>query len=380
MNYIIQCRKNKMILSDIFTNNILPGELFNIPPQPLSVFLDLTSICNNKCLFCYNSDSFIKENINSDPNKILKIVELIGKTGTKEILYLGGEPFSFSHILETLETGNKYGVFQRAVTNGSYFTDMNFTRSLKTAGLDEVGVSLHSSIEKTHDILAGRKGAYKDAMKGLELCLNAGISTFIQYSPNQLNDPNDILYLAEFIRKEYGAKINLFDINRLLPQGQGRDAGEIILNKTQWFDFLVLVTQLYDLNFDIHAELTPFCWLEKMAEEFNIPEDTLSLIRKMNRGCFMWIAQLPLDCNGNIKFCPAGEKVGPSILDIEWPNYWLNGEIFKSYRSFNWNKKCLNFEDNLACEHFFKCLGGCKYSNSDTYQVDMLSLCNNKFN
>jgi len=363
-----------MKLSSLFTNNISPGKLFNIPPQPLNIFIDLTSKCNNKCLFCYNSNPFKKEDNDSDPEKILRIVELIGQTGTKEIMYLGGEPFSFSHIFEILNIGKKYGIFQRAVTNGSYFKNLNFTKSLKIAGLDEVGISFHSSNEKTHDILAGRKGAYMEAMKGLELCLLTEISTFIQYSPNQLNDPTDIVFFGELLRKEFGEKINLFDINRILPVGQGQKQEKIILYKNQWYDFLVIAAKLNDMNFDIRAELTPFCWLKKMAKKLKTSDKTLAQIFKMNRGCFMWIAQLPLDYEGKIKFCPAGEKVDISILDVEWPHYWQKSDILNSYRSFQWNKKCLDFEKQITCEYFFKCLGGCKYSNGEQYQVDNLSI------
>ena len=326
-----------MKLSDIFTNQITPGRLFNIPEQPHNVILDLTTACNNKCIFCYNSNSYIKRNGNSDPKKLLEIVKLLGQTGTKEILYLGGEPISSPYILKILSEGKKNNVFQRVVSNGSYYKDIDFCRELKNIGLDETGISFHSSDEQTHDKLAGRTGAFKDAMKGIEKCLEAGISVFIQYSPNRLNNINDVIEFGWFIRNNYGNEIKLFDINRLLPLGKGLRANDIIFNKGQWFEFLVLLTQLSDMNFEVRVELTPFCWLDKMKALNKIDAKTLEKIYKFNRGCFMWIAQLPLDCNGYIKFCPAGEKVGPSILEVNWPEYWETGEIYHPYRSFNWN-------------------------------------------
>ena len=86
----------------------------------------------------------------------------------------------------------------------------------------------------------------------------------------------------------------------------------------------------------------------------------------------MWIAQLPLDCNGDIKFCPAGGKVGPSIFDVEWPQYWQKGELFQHYRSLTWNNNCINLNNQSNCKRFFQCLGGCKYSNGGPYQLDLL--------
>lgn len=367
-----------MKLTDIFTNQIAPGRLFNIPEQPLNVFLDITTQCNNKCLFCYNSESYIRNNKVVDPDKLIKIVNLLGRTSTKEILYLGGEPFSYPYILEILHAGKKYDIFQRAVTNGSYFNGIEFCKRVKDAGLSEVGISFHSSSEDIHDLLSGRKGAYIDALKGLERCLTAEIPVFIQYSPNQLNSEDDILRFANLLKKECGNSINMFDVNRLLPIGTGKDVGHIILSKHQWFKFLVTLTQILDLDFEVRVELTPFCWIKEMAIKNEITETVVSKIFSLNRGCYMWIAQLPLDCNGNIKFCPAGEKVGPSILDVDWPNYWHHGELFQSYRSFIWNKNCINFKDMYVCEYFFKCFGGCKYSKGGPYQIDRLSVCSNK--
>jgi MoaA/NifB/PqqE/SkfB family radical SAM enzyme len=366
-----------MKLSEIFTYQFVPGKLFNIPKQPLNVFLDLTTQCNNKCLFCYNSESYVRNNKVVDSNKLIQIVDLLGKTRTGEILYLGGEPFLNQHIIEILNTGKKYDMFQRAVTNGSCFRDIKFCQDLKSAGLKEVGISFHSSVKDIHDKLAGRKGAYHDAIRGIEKCLATGIPVFIQYSPNQMNSKDDIIQFALMLRKEYGAAINMFDVNRLLPIGMGENVSNIILDKLQWFDFLVTLTRIPELDFKVRMELTPFCWIKEMANESDINETIVERIFSFNRGCYMWIAQLPLDCDGNIKFCPAGGKVGPNILKVEWPSYWQSGELFQKFRNFNWNSKCIDFSKYTACEFFYKCTGGCKNSGNSDYQLDVLSLESN---
>lgn len=363
-----------MKLSEIFTYQFIPGKLFDIPEQPLNVFLDLTTQCNNKCLFCYNSESSYKSAEIPDPDSLKSIVALLGKTGTKEILYLGGEPFSYPHVLEILKTGKKYKMFQRAVTNGSYFKDSRFCMDLKIAGLNEVGISFHSSKRDIHDKLSDRRGAFNDAMKGLENCLEAKIPVFIQYSPNQFNEEIDILHFAQLLRREFGDAINMFDVNRLLPVGIGRNSGHIILNKVQWFNFLVTLTQVLDQDFEVRVELTPFCWIKEMADKNEISETIVKKIFSFNRGCYMWLAQLPLDCEGNIKFCPAGEKIGPNILEVDWPEFWLYGKLFTDYRNFFWNKKCLDFSNSIFCPYFYKCIGGCKYSCSNLFSYDLLSL------
>ena len=120
-----------MKLSHIFTNKIEPGKLFYIPEQPVNIMLDVTNYCNNKCLFCYNPDEASYKNDVPAPVRLRKIVSKIAESGTKEILYLGGEPF-YDYTIETLlEIGSKYGILQRAVSNGHFLTEPDRSISLQ---------------------------------------------------------------------------------------------------------------------------------------------------------------------------------------------------------------------------------------------------------
>lgn len=363
-----------MKLSHIFTHDIRAGKLFNIPEQPTNVMLDVTNYCNNHCLFCYNPRNSLYRNDKPDIDSLKKIVSIIGENRTKEILYLGGEPFSFSGMHDILKTGKKYGMFQRAVSNGSFLKNKATCGYLKESGLDEVGISFHSAHETIHDKLAGRRGSFSDATVAVENSLSAGISTFIQYSPTRLNSMQDIIDLAKYIRKRFGNRIVFFDVNRLLPLGCGSSRQDLFLADDDWFIFLCEASALCQQDFDVHAELTPICWLKHKAEVYDVAEEITTAVIKMNRGCFMWVAQLALDYRGRIKFCPAGSFVGPSILDVTWPDFWKTWEGFEQYRTFLWNDVCIDFETKNTCSFFYRCLGGCKYSKGTHYGVDRYAI------
>jgi len=363
-----------MRLSHIFTYDIRVDKLFDIPEQPINVMLDVTDQCNNHCLFCYNPRNTIKQNKKPDIDSLKKIVSIIGQNGTKEILYLGGEPFSFPEMRDILITGKEFGMFQRVISNGSFLKNEIVCKCLKESGLNEVGVSFHSANETIHDRLADRKGAFRDAMLAIEYSLNAGIATFVQYSPTRLNLLGDVLELAKNIKNIFGNKILYFDINRLIPLGKGYSSQELFLEDDRWFLFLCEATKLYQLGYDVHVELTPFCWLKNRARLYGIVDTITNAIFNMNRGCFMWVAQLALDYEGRIKFCPAGNYVGPSILEVKWPEFWKTWDGFKQYRNFMWNDTCVDFENNSACPFLYRCLGGCKYSKGTHYEVDRYAI------
>jgi MoaA/NifB/PqqE/SkfB family radical SAM enzyme len=363
-----------MKLSHIFTGDIRPGNLFNVPEQPINVMLDVTNYCNNHCLFCYNPGNAVYRNDKPDIASLERIVSLIGENGTKEILYLGGEPFSFPEMHALLRAGKKYDMFQRAVSNGTFLNNKTTCRDLKESGLDEVGISFHSARETVHDQLAGRKGSFSDAMSAIENSLSAGITTFIQYSPTRLNSVGDIIELGTNIKKIFGNGIVYFDINRLLPLGQGNTHPDLFIEDDNWFRFLCEASELYQQEFDVHAELTPFCWLKSKAGVYGIADNILDALFRSNRGCFMWVAQLALDHRGRIKFCPAGASIGPSLLDVEWPDFWKTWEGFEQYRSFLWNDICIDFETKSARNFLYRCLGGCKYSKGTHYEVDRYAI------
>ncbi|MDD5092534.1 MAG: radical SAM protein [Candidatus Wallbacteria bacterium] len=361
-----------MILQQCFTHQIEPGKLFNIPEQPLNAMLDVTNVCNNKCVYCYNSLPS-RTPAHPDFQLLNDIVSLLGSTGTKEILYLGGEPTLHPAFIDLLAVGKSYGLFQRLVSNGSRLAGIGFCDQLKAAGINEIGISFHSSDESVHDRITQRAGSFREALTAIERCCQSGINAFVQYSPNMLNKKNDILLLGEMIRQISGTADLFFDINRLLPLGCGEISSSIFLSGNDWFELLMNATELEALNLPVRVELTPFCWLKAKSVEHKIADQQLEKISRMNRGCFMWIAQLPLDCHGRIKFCPAGPAVGPSILNVSWPDFWLAWEKFTEYRNSFWNDTCIDFKHKRACKFFYRCLGGCKYSIGDQIRIDCLS-------
>ena len=107
---------------------------------------------------------------------------------------------------------------------------------------------------------------------------------------------------------------------------------------------------------------------------YGIADSITDAIFRMNRGCFMWVAQLALDYRGRIKFCPAGAYVGPSLLEVNWPEFWKTWQGFEQYRSFLWNDSCVDFGTKSACTFFYRCLGGCKYSKGTHYEVDRYAI------
>jgi MoaA/NifB/PqqE/SkfB family radical SAM enzyme len=116
--------------------------------------------------------------------------------GSYLVTFDGGEPMLRKDLPEFVR-----GVDERAVattfTSGFGLTE-DLARRLKSAGLYAARISIDSPREREHDRVRGRKGAFKDALKGIENALAAGIlvDLFMVASPSNIDDIEEAYSLA----------------------------------------------------------------------------------------------------------------------------------------------------------------------------------------
>jgi MoaA/NifB/PqqE/SkfB family radical SAM enzyme len=130
---------------------------------------ELTYRCNAKCGFC----SYWKKP--TDPNEELRLSEVkkgldaIYRYGCRLVNFSGGEPTLRDDLEDILSHAAKKRIWTSLVTNGSRL-DRKRIRELKTAGLDNLFISLDFIEREAHDSQRKMKGLFDQAIRGLE-CL-----------------------------------------------------------------------------------------------------------------------------------------------------------------------------------------------------------------
>ena len=121
------------------------------------------------------------------------------EAGVKTILFSGGEPLLREDILELGRFTSSLGISPALSTNGSLIT-RDFAREIKRSGFSYVGVSL-DGLESTNDLVRGKKGAFKEALKGMENALNGGMKVGTRFTITRFNADElfDLMDLAESI-------------------------------------------------------------------------------------------------------------------------------------------------------------------------------------
>lgn len=133
-------------------------------------WIRLTKTCNNKCLFCPDSDNQNGSVISKQ--EIQKKLSEGRKKNIKEVIFSGGEPTIHPDFLEIVGAAKKMGYSHvQVVTNGRMFSYPDFLMSAAKSGVNEITFSIHGHTERLHDSLTQIKGSFKQALIGLKNAL-----------------------------------------------------------------------------------------------------------------------------------------------------------------------------------------------------------------
>ncbi len=177
----------------------LPSHLlqFSADKKPVAVW-NVGRRCNLRCVHCYSGSTNREYEGELSTAEGKALIEDLADFGVPVILFSGGEPLMRPDILELIASARKRGVRSVLSTNGTLITP-ELARELKRLELSYVGISL-DGLERTHDRFRGVKGAFRQAMAGLQVCQNAGIKVGLRFTINRRNS-QDIPGIFSLLRE-----------------------------------------------------------------------------------------------------------------------------------------------------------------------------------
>ena len=161
-----------------------------------SFFLFLAGPCYNDCLFCVRKTEPFSD-----------ISRLDWKTrdrghSTKKICLVGNEPLIHPRITDIIQQARLRG-FEgvEVMTSGELLADKAFLRCLRRSGLTGVAMPLYSVRAAVHDVIVGRRGSFKLAVRALRQARDAGLKVFVHSNLTVLN-MRDLPLLESWVREE----------------------------------------------------------------------------------------------------------------------------------------------------------------------------------
>jgi organic radical activating enzyme len=138
---------------------------------PLSVQLDLTYRCNERCIHCYLDH---EDHGEMKTAEILGLLDQLAAAGVFFLNVSGGEIFMRPDLFTIIEHARKLQFSVKLKTNGVMIREAKAQRIAKL-GIEAVQISLYSHDAATHDKITKLPGSFKRTIEGAQFLRDAGV-------------------------------------------------------------------------------------------------------------------------------------------------------------------------------------------------------------
>ena len=249
----------------------LPADMlqFSQDKKPVVVW-NMTRRCNLKCVHCYAQarDAAAPDGISTIQAK--NIIDDLAAFGAPVLLFSGGEPLLREDLAELARHAAARGMRAVISTNGTLITKEK-AGELKGAGLSYVGISLDGGME-VHDRFRAVPGAFRQAVRGIELCREEGLKVGLRFTINRRNaDQAPVLFdllrdmdipricFYHLVYSGRGSALMREDLNH----AETRAVVDLICDRTRAMFDAGLYKEV--LTVDNHAD-GPYIWLRLLRE------------------------------------------------------------------------------------------------------------------
>jgi radical SAM protein with 4Fe4S-binding SPASM domain len=346
---------NGVYLEKFYKKTMIPKVHYLKLKFPFSVQFELTSGCNQKCIFCYNvwkencSTSLTNKSLSKEDH--FKIIDILTKNEIFDIIFSGGEPLLIEWLEELIKKVSKKNIESMIITNGILLTKKRAV-SLKKSGLNSIQISLHHYLEKTNNFLVG-KNTFKKSLFGIKNALRVFGRDNINVNMVALPETsNDVYEMAKFL---HSIGVDSFSVGSPSATGEMSKNKSLVINK---IFFLNIYNQLKKAkkDFGINVSFTggfPFCIL---------PEINKESIDMISNCCDAGLVQLVISPKGDIRACVCLNQNLGNILKDDSKEIWKKNEFLLNLRKLKYlPKEC------RRCKYVSICRGGCRASAFSYY-------------
>jgi len=285
----------------------LPSHLlqFSRDKRPVVVW-NVTKQCNLKCVHCYAHAKHLPADDELTTAQGKTLLDDLARFGVPVVLFSGGEPLVRPDLPELADYAVKKGMRAVISTNGTLITSQ-MAQTLKDIGLSYVGISL-DGMEEIHDRFRGVKGAYRDALKGIENCKAVGIKVGLRFTINKANAKEipaifDLLEEMDIPRACFYHLVYAGRGSKLVEEDLSHAESRKVVDQ-----IMDLTRKLHDkgkskeiLTVDNHAD-GPYLYLRLLKEDPRRAAEVLELLQ-MNEGnnsgrgigCVSWNGEVYAD-------------------------------------------------------------------------------------
>lgn len=310
---------------------------------PLVVQVEISTLCTNRCLHCYNfwrRDENYTFPSNLSMEGIERIMKQLIALKVFHIVFTGGEPLLNKRILF-------YGIEKATEANITVGLNSNLVplafqdaKSLKHLGVTNVLTSLMGPSAEIHDEIAQLKGAFNATVRGIQLLQKFNIPVTVNMVVSQKNK-HLIRDTAVFVKK---LGVDHFSSTRVGWPGNCNDFSEFSLSLKDFRDYL---KELHEIGLQEKIttsvlESYPLCAIKELKQYKSF----------IGRHCLAGVTTITVATNGEVRPC--------SHLDISYGNILIDDLSTIWEHMKEWRDGSLLPEVCRSCRLLLICGGGCR--------------------
>jgi len=311
---------------------------------PCQIDMEITTVCNHSCRYCYNFWRYNKgsENIIMTKETIDVIIDDIIENKVFNVVLTGGEPFTnYDVLLHGVRRLTEAGILVSCNTNLTFATKKQLLE-LREAGLSHILTSLASFDPEVNDHIFDKKGSFQKVIKSIINAVNVGIKVSVNTVVSRYN--TDHVYKTGVLAHALGAS-NLF-LTRVVPSASCTPevAEEFVLKPEEYIPVLdAAIKAKKEIGITIGSLIQyPVCFLKDVEKYADF----------VGRGCPAGKKMVCINADGGTHGCFHEEKSYGNVLEIGLEGVWKNLEM--------WRDNSLIPEVCQHCIWLRWCEGGCR--------------------
>lgn len=285
---------------------------------PIFYALELTPVCNNRCLGC--SNVFIAQqekttrrgqNRNNplDANNWRAVLDRITPYAYS-FKITGGEPTLHPQFQEIIREIDKRGIPYTVFTNARWQNPRELVELLKSvSSCTGLLISLHGATPEAHEAFSGVPGSFEETIHNIRLAVDSGL-TVVTSTVITSHNWDEIETIAD-LAKDLGADHAVFS------RYSGPSLPLVEPTDEQLMEAVTTVARLQEEGKRIKfGNCIPQCFVPNSST-----------------GCLAGVAYCAVDPWGNLRPCTHDRMICGNILAQSIQEIW-HGEIMKSWRNF----------------------------------------------
>jgi len=165
--------------------------------RPMGLVAEVSYRCPLHCPYCSNPTAISPGGVELSTEQWRRVLREAAEIGVLHALFSGGEPLVRSDLESLVAQARESGLYTNLITSAVGFSPER-ARSLKSAGLDSVQISLQADLPELGDSIAGTR-AHARKLQATQVARDLGFPLTINVVLHRLNIErvNEVIELAE---------------------------------------------------------------------------------------------------------------------------------------------------------------------------------------